>query len=138
MDANIGVFGHSGAGKTYLLSTLAMGALSVGTQVFIIDPEHEYGRLAQQLGGLDVPLALGSGHSINVLELRGEASNESTIGSAVADAVELCAVLCGDLDEADRARLELAIRETFSSAVQPVLADVVARLPKESRIGQVL
>ena len=137
-NANVGVFGHSGAGKTYLLSTLAMGALGVGAQVFIIDPEHEYGRLARELGGLDVALALGSGHSINVLELRGEGRDESTIGSAVADAVELCAVLCGELDEADRARLELTIRETFLSTVQPVLADVVARLPTESRIGRVL
>ena len=137
-NANVGVFGHSGAGKTYLLSTLAMGALGVGAQVFIIDPEHEYGRLARELGGLDVALALGSGHSINVLELRGEARDESTIGSAVADAVELCSVLCGELDEADRARLELAIRGTFLSTPQPVLADVVARLPGESRIGRVL
>ena len=137
-NANIGVFGHSGAGKTYLLSTLAMGALGLGAQVFIIDPEHEYGRLAQELGGLDVALALGSGHSINVLDLRGGAADESTTGSAVADAVELCGVLCGDLDEADRALLELAIRETLGSAVQPVLADVVGRLPGESRVGRVL
>src|SRR5262249_1285576 len=136
--ANVGVFGHSGAGKTYLLSTLAMGALGLGTQVFIIDPEHEYGRLAHEVGGLDVALALGSGHSINVLDLRGEAGDESTIGSAVADAVELCGVLCGELDEADRALLELAMRETFVSAVQPVLADVVGRLPRESRVGRVL
>ncbi|HVC77499.1 MAG TPA: DUF87 domain-containing protein, partial [Candidatus Micrarchaeaceae archaeon] len=69
-NANIGVFGHSGAGKTYLLSTIALGALGGGTQVFIIDPEHEYGGLAAELGGVDVQLALGSGHALNVLDLR--------------------------------------------------------------------
>src|SRR6185295_2086288 len=36
-NANIGVFGHSGAGKTYLLSTLALGALGRGVQVYVID-----------------------------------------------------------------------------------------------------
>src|SRR6202049_4398741 len=40
-NANIGVFGHSGAGKTYLLSSIAMGALGRGIQVYVIDPEHE-------------------------------------------------------------------------------------------------
>src|ERR1700674_4408313 len=58
-NANIGVFGHSGAGKTYLLSSIAMGALGLGIQVYVIDPEHEYGDLAKRLGGVDVPLALG-------------------------------------------------------------------------------
>src|SRR5204862_7978631 len=79
-NANIGIFGHSGAGKTYLLSTLAMGALGLGTQVFVTDPEHEYGGLARRLGGLDVQLALGSGHAINVLDLRGAARDETTLG----------------------------------------------------------
>jgi hypothetical protein len=40
-NANIGVFGHSGAGKTYLLSSFALGALGRGVQVYVIDPEHE-------------------------------------------------------------------------------------------------
>ncbi|HXJ49167.1 MAG TPA: DUF87 domain-containing protein, partial [Candidatus Acidoferrum sp.] len=59
-NANIGVFGHSGAGKTYLLSSIALGALGRGIQVYVIDPEHEYGALARQVGGVDVQLALGS------------------------------------------------------------------------------
>src|SRR6185312_2933153 len=63
-NANVGVFGHSGAGKTYLLSTLAMGALGLGVQVYVIDPEHEYGALSKLLGGVDVSLALGSGHAL--------------------------------------------------------------------------
>src|SRR5262249_62131672 len=69
-NANIAVFGHSGAGKTYLLSTLAMGALGKGVQVFIVDPEHEYGGLADELGGVDIRLALGSGHALHLLDLR--------------------------------------------------------------------
>jgi Helicase HerA, central domain len=137
-NANIGVFGHSGAGKTYLLSTLAMGAVGLGAQVFVIDPEHEYGRLARRLGGLDVNLALGSGHAINVLDLRGAATDEAVVGPAVADAVDLCAVICGELDETDRAALELAVRQTFESVEAPLLGDVARRLPPESRVARVL
>jgi Helicase HerA, central domain len=137
-NANIGIFGHSGAGKTYLLSTIAMGALGLGAQVFVVDPEHEYGALARRLGGLDVELALGSGHAINVLDLRGGARDESTLGPAVADAVDLCGVICGDLDETERAALEAAVRATFEAVELPVLRDVAARLPTSSRVAQIL
>ncbi|TMC04607.1 MAG: DUF87 domain-containing protein [Chloroflexi bacterium] len=137
-NANIGIFGHSGAGKTYLLSTIAMGALGLGAQVFVIDPEHEYGRLARRLGGHDVELALGSGHAINVLDLRGDVHDEATLGPAVADAVDLCGVICGDLDETERATLEAAVRATFEAVERPVLGDVAALLPASSRVAQIL
>jgi len=138
-NANIGVFGHSGAGKTYLLSSIAMGALGIGTQVFVIDPEHEYGDLARHLGGVDVQLALGSGHSLNVLELRpSDRRDESWLGPATADAVDLCATICGGLDEPERAVLEAAIRTTYSDIDQPLLRDVAACLPENSRVAAIL
>jgi conjugal transfer ATP-binding protein TraC len=138
-NANIGVFGHSGAGKTYLLSAIAMGALGLGTQVYVIDPEHEYGELAKQLGGVDVPLALGSGHALNVLELRpSDRRDESWIGPATADAVDLCATICGGLDERERALVETAVRCAYREANPPLLRDVAASLPEESRVAAIL
>ena len=138
-NANIGVFGHSGAGKTYLLSTLAMGALGSGTQVFVIDPEHEYGGLAENLGGVDIQLALGSGHALNVLDLRpSNRRDEGWVGPATADAVDLCATVCGGLDEPERALVESAVRSAYRDEAQPVLADVARRLPDTTRVATVL
>jgi hypothetical protein len=138
-NANIGVFGHSGAGKTYLLSSIAMGALGRGIQVYVIDPEHEYGDLARHLGGVDVQLALGSGHALNVLDLRpSERRDESWLGPATADAVDLCAAICGGLDEPERAALETAVRTTFSEVDQPLLRDVAACLPQGTRVALIL
>jgi len=138
-NANVGVFGHSGAGKTYLLSTLAMGALGLGTQVFVIDPEHEYGGLAQSLGGVDIQLALGSGHALNVLDLRpSDRRDEGWVGPATADAVDLCATVCGGLDEPERALVESAVRSAYHDEAQPVLADVARRLPDTTRVAAVL
>jgi hypothetical protein len=138
-NANIGVFGHSGAGKTYLLSALAMGALGRGVQVYVIDPEHEYGGLARLFGGVDVPLALGSGHALNVLELRpSRGRDESWVGPAAADAVDLCATICGGLDEAERALVEAAVRAAYGEVEQPLLRDVADRLARRSRIATVL
>ncbi len=138
-NANIGVFGYSGAGKTYLLSTLLMGSLGRGIQVYVIDPEHEYGNLARHLGGIDVQLALGSGHSLNVLDLRpSERRDESWLGAATADAVDLCATICGGLDEAERAVVEAAVRAAYHAAEQPVLSDVAMLLPNDSRAFAIL
>ena len=138
-NANIGVFGHSGAGKTYLLSALAMGALGLGIQVYVIDPEHEYGELAKQLGGLDVPMALGSGHAINVLELRpSDRRDESWIGPATADAVDLCETICGGLDERERASIESAVRRAYREADPPLLSDVALTLAPDSRVAAIL
>ena len=138
-NANIGVFGHSGAGKTYLLSTLAIGALGHGVQVFIVDPEHEYGVLAQELGGVDVRIALGSGHALNVLDLRpANRRDEEWLGPAAADVVDLCACVCGGLDEAERAMVEGAVRQAYDEAPEPVLGDVADRLPKGSRLALIL
>src|SRR6202158_5551617 len=138
-NANIGVFGHSGAGKTYLLSSLALGALGRGVQVYVVDPEHEYGALARQVGGIDVQLALGSGHALNVMDLRpSDRRDESWIGPAAADAVDLCATICGGLDEAERAHLEAAVRTAYDELEQPVLRDVAGRLSAGSRVAAIL
>ena len=138
-NANIAVFGHSGAGKTYLLSTLLMGALGTGTHVYVIDPEHEYGGLARQLGGIDVQLALGSGHALNVLDLRpSDRRDEAWLGPAAADAVDLCACVCGGLDESERALVEAAARQSYEDLEQPVLRDVAERLPRDARVAVIL
>jgi hypothetical protein len=138
-NANIGVFGHSGAGKTYLLSSLALGALGQGVQVYVVDPEHEYGPLARQVGGVDVELALGSGHALNVLDLRpSDRRDESWVGPAAADAVDLCATICGGLDESDRALVEGAVRVAYADLEQPVLRDVAERLPAGARVATIL
>ena len=138
-NANVAVFGHSGAGKTYLLSTLVIGALGAGASVYVIDPEHEYGGLARQLGGIDVQLALGSGHALNVLDLRpSDRRDEAWLGPAAADAVDLCACICGGLDESERALVEGAARQSYDQLTQPVLKDVAERIPQASRVATIL
>ncbi|TMD56604.1 MAG: DUF87 domain-containing protein [Chloroflexi bacterium] len=137
-NANVAVFGHSGAGKTYLLSTLALAAVRKGWQVFVIDPEHEYGPVAEAVGGADIQLALGSGHALNVMDLRGRGREEAELGPAVADTVDLVETVCGGLDESEKALLEAAIRLAYGELPEPVLGDVAARLPASARAGRIL
>lgn len=137
-NANIGVYGHSGAGKTYLLSTLALGALDLGIQVLIVDPEHEYGGLADLLGGHHVRLALGSDVSINVLDLDQGVIDPDGLAPRIADAVDLCDVVCGGLDPAERAEVEGAVRQVVAHHPAPLLGDVAACLDATSRPARVL
>jgi KaiC/GvpD/RAD55 family RecA-like ATPase len=137
-NANIAVFGHSGAGKTYLLKTIALAATRAGWQVFVIDPEHEYGPVASRVGGADVQLALGSGRAINVMDLRGIAREEAELGPAVADTVDLVETICAGLDEAEKAALEVAIRAVYEEESTPLLAQVAERLPPSSRSARIL
>jgi len=136
-NANIGVFGHSGAGKTFLMSSLALGSYAAGAQVFVLDPEHEYGALARALDGVEVRLALGSGHALNVLELPPGQRSESQVGPAVADAVDLVSVICGGLDEADRTDVEEATRAAYADLETPLLRDLASRL-RPSRSATIL
>src|SRR5205085_595030 len=96
------------------------------------------GRLARAVNGVDVPLALGSGHALNVLEPKPPGAEESWLGPAVADALDLVNVICGSLDEVERALTEAAIRDAYSAADHPVLRDVAAHLPPSSRPARIL
>ena len=47
---------RSGAGKSYLAKLEALRLLYRGVQVFVIDPEDEYRRLCEAVGGIYLPL----------------------------------------------------------------------------------
>jgi type IV secretory pathway VirB4 component len=52
--------------------------------------------------------------------------------------VDLCATICGGLDEPERAMLETAVRTVYGGIDQPVLSDVAACLPHDSRVAAIL
>jgi conjugal transfer ATP-binding protein TraC len=70
-NANTVVFAKSGAGKSYLVKLEALRSLMFGTEVIIIDPENEYERLAEAVGGEYVNFSPSSGVKINPFDLSG-------------------------------------------------------------------
>ncbi|MDA1337910.1 MAG: ATP-binding protein [bacterium] len=70
-NANTVVFAKSGAGKSYLVKLEALRSLMFGTEVIIIDPENEYERLAETVGGEYVNFSPSSGVKINPFDLSG-------------------------------------------------------------------
>jgi type IV secretory pathway VirB4 component len=68
-NGNSVVFAKSGAGKSFAVKLEALRSLMFGTEIFIIDPENEYQRMAEAVGGSYVRLSLNSATRINPFDL---------------------------------------------------------------------
>ncbi len=68
-NANKVVFAKSGAGKSYACKVEALRALLLGVEYYVIDPEDEYGRICEAVGGQMVRLSGGSPVRINPFDL---------------------------------------------------------------------
>lgn len=68
-NGNAVVFAKSGAGKSFTVKLEALRSLMFGTEIFIIDPENEYQRMAEAVGGAYVKLSLNSPTRINPFDL---------------------------------------------------------------------
>lgn len=68
-NGNSVVFAKSGAGKSFTVKLEALRSLMMGTEIFIIDPENEYQRMAEAVGGAYVRLSLSSTTRINPFDL---------------------------------------------------------------------
>jgi hypothetical protein len=126
-NANIGVFGHSGSGKTYLMKAVLAADAAAGTGAFILDPEAEYRNLCEAVGGQYVDLALGSGHSINVMDRSlAQVGERDALGDQVSDIVDLLGTMCGALTDLERGEVDDVLKTVLSSG--GTLADLRAGL----------
>ena len=68
-NANMVVFAKSGAGKSFTVKLEALRSMMTGCEVLIIDPENEYQKLCDAVGGSYVRLSLNSNTRINPFDL---------------------------------------------------------------------
>lgn len=68
-NANMAVFAKSGAGKSFTVKLEALRSMMMGSDVLIIDPENEYQKLADAVGGSYIRLSLNSDVRINPFDL---------------------------------------------------------------------
>jgi len=68
-NANMVVFAKSGAGKSFTVKLEALRSMMTGSEVIIIDPENEYQKLADAVGGSYVRLSLNADTRINPFDL---------------------------------------------------------------------
>lgn len=68
-NSNSVVFAKSGAGKSFTVKLEALRQLMFGTEIVIIDPENEYQRMCEAVGGSYIKLSLNSPTRINPFDL---------------------------------------------------------------------
>ncbi|MCL2173850.1 DUF87 domain-containing protein [Candidatus Saccharibacteria bacterium] len=68
-NANMVVFAKSGAGKSFTVKLEALRTMMMGAEIIIIDPENEYDRLCDAVGGSYIHLSLNSSTRVNPFDL---------------------------------------------------------------------
>ncbi len=113
-NANEVVFGKSGAGKSYLIKLEIMRQFMFGTEVIVIDPEGEYGKLTQALGGEYVEFTPSSPVKINPFDLSERyEEGENELGLKILSLHALLRIVLGDIDAQHDAILDRALIEAY-------------------------
>lgn len=133
-NGNSVVFAKSGAGKSFTVKLEALRSMMFGTEVFIIDPENEYQRMADAVGGAYVRLSLNSSTRINPFELPKVVDPEEAdnalrsnlitlhgllrlmMGGAAAQVQSNGAAMAPALAPSEEADLDAALIETYAKA----------------------
>lgn len=119
---NLVVLGCSGAGKSYLVKTEILRSLYRGIEQVVIDPEDEYRRLAETVGGTHIRLGV-PGVRLNPFDLEIHTRLDGR-RSAPPDALTrrklflhtLIQVLLGEQSAAQRTALDTALAATYTAA----------------------
>ncbi|MBI3494684.1 DUF87 domain-containing protein [Candidatus Saccharibacteria bacterium] len=88
-NANMVVFAKSGAGKSFAVKLEAIRSMMTGTEVIIIDPENEYQKLSEAVGGSYVQMSLNSDIRINPFDLPRVIDEEDAADSLRANLITL-------------------------------------------------
>ncbi len=116
-NANMVVFGKSGGGKSYAVKLEALRSLMWGTDIIVIDPEDEYRKLAEAVGGACIEISVKSRQRINPFDLPPIMENETgedVLREAIVSTHGLINLMVGGLTPAEDAILDRALFEAYA------------------------
>ncbi len=111
------IFATSGAGKSYATKLEVIRTLMFDTEVIVIDPEREYERLAEALGGRYFNISLSSDSHINPFDLTIPTKDETSadvLRSNIINLVGLFRLMLGGLTPEEDALIDRALSETYA------------------------
>ena len=115
-NANICIFGTSGAGKSFYTKLLILRYKLLGIKQYIIDPDREYNKICEKLDGVLIKIGPTSNTYINILEIRQESIEEGENGYLAIKISKLIGffnLIFGEMDEEEKAILEEKIILTY-------------------------
>ena len=130
-NANSITFAQSGAGKSYTTKVEILRQLMQGTRVIVIDPEREYKRLTESVGGTYIKLSAKSKQKINPFDLA-SINKASNLSEHTQDLTEVIGLMAEGLNSREKAAVDKAILKIYKQAKkgQPLLEDLYTELHK--------
>ncbi len=122
-NANMVVFAKSGAGKSFCVKLEALRSMMIGCDILIIDPENEYRRLCDAVGGSYIRLSLTSDVRVNPFDLPQVIDTEEANDALRANLVTLHGLLrlmlggtqgTAPLSPAEEADLDQGLIDTYA------------------------
>ena len=117
-NANMCIFGTSGAGKSYYVKLLALRNRLIGIEQYIIDPDREYTELCKSVEGTLIKIGPSSDTYINIFDIRKESLEEGEKGYLVSKIPKIIGffnLMFGKINEEEKAILEEKIIEVYKT-----------------------
>jgi conjugal transfer ATP-binding protein TraC len=130
-NANMVVFAKSGAGKSFTVKLEALRSMMTGTEVIIIDPENEYQKLCEAVGGSYTRLSLSSQTHINPFDLPRVIDSEEAEDALRANLITLHGLLrlmMGGAQMAANGSVMPALNPAEEADLDQALIDTYARV----------
>ena len=116
-NANMCIFGTSGAGKSYYTKLLILRYRLLGIEQYVIDPEREYTNLCNNLNGTLLKIGPNSDTHINIFDIREESLEDNQNGYLANKINKLLGffnLIFTDMNEEEKSILEEKIIETYN------------------------
>ena len=108
-NANLCIFGTSGAGKSFFTKLLILRSRLQGIEQYVIDPEREYTHLCKELHGTLLKIGPTSKEFINVMDIRKESieeDNEGYLATKINKLIGFFHLIFGKINEEEKSILE--------------------------------
>ena len=116
-NANMCIFGTSGAGKSFYTKLLILRYRLLGIEQYVIDPEREYSTICKNLEGTEIKIGPSSNTYVNIMEIRKESLEDGENGylaTKIGKLIGFFNLIFGELNEVEKALLEEKLIETYN------------------------
>ena len=116
-NANMSIFGTSGAGKSFYTKLLILRNRLLGIEQYVIDPEREYSNVCKEMVGTLIQIGPTSNTYINIFDIRKESIEEKKNGylaTKISKLIGFFNLVFGEIDEEEKGILEEKIIECYA------------------------
>jgi conjugal transfer ATP-binding protein TraC len=134
-NANSIIFAQSGSGKSYATKVEILRQLMQDTKVIVIDPEREYKRLSESVGGTYIKLSARSKEKINPFDLATTHHSRKDLSEHAQDLIEVLSLMVDGLSPREKAAVDKAILAIYKASKKPMplLEDLYEQLKTQGQ-----